>query len=107
MTPTAHTAASSGGRPLPWTSAPAPPTRTPTSGAQRSARARSFGPGGPVRTDTIFDGERVTGAGQAVATDIIEAAATAYARAVSSAVARAHALAETPADPALSGTTTP
>ena len=63
--------------------------------------------GGPVRTDTIHQGERVTGAGQAVAPDIIEAAATAYARAVSGAVAKAKGLAETPADPELSATHTP
>jgi len=60
-------------------------------------------PAAAVRTDTpgLLTGERVTGAGQAVATDIIAAAATAYARALSNAVARATALADAPADPAL------
>jgi 2-isopropylmalate synthase len=42
----------------------------------------------------VLKGERVTGAGQAVATDIIQAAGTAYARAVTNAVAKAHAVAE-------------
>jgi len=42
----------------------------------------------------VLAGERVTGAGQAVATDIIEAAATAYARALTSAVRKAQAAAE-------------
>ncbi len=51
-------------------------------------------PGSAVRSDTpgVLSGERVTGSGQAVATDIIEAAATAYVRALSSAVAKAEAL---------------
>ena len=44
----------------------------------------------------VLAGERVTGAGQAVATDIIEAAAIAYARALSTAVGRARAAAEAP-----------
>ncbi|UTI62924.1 2-isopropylmalate synthase [Paraconexibacter antarcticus] len=42
----------------------------------------------------VLKGERVTGAGQAVATDIIQAAGTAYARAVTSAVHKAQAVAE-------------
>ena len=45
----------------------------------------------------VLTGERVTGAGQAVATDIIEAASVAYARAVSTAIGRARAAAESPA----------
>jgi 2-isopropylmalate synthase len=45
----------------------------------------------------VLAGERVTGAGQAVATDIIEAAAVAYARAVSTAIGRARAAVESPA----------
>jgi 2-isopropylmalate synthase len=49
----------------------------------------------------VLAGERVTGAGQAVATDIIEAAAIAYARALSTAVGRARAAAEAPAPEAL------
>ena len=55
-------------------------------------------PAAAVRTDTpgLLTGERVSGAGQAVATDIIEAAATAYMRALSSAVAKASALAAAP-----------
>jgi 2-isopropylmalate synthase len=44
--------------------------------------------------DGVLKGERVTGAGQAVATDIIPAAGTAYARAVTSAVHKAQAVAE-------------
>ncbi len=44
----------------------------------------------------VLAGERVTGAGQAVATDIIEAGGIAYARALSSAVRRAQAAAEAP-----------
>ncbi len=44
----------------------------------------------------VLRGERVTGAGQAVATDIIEAAAIAYARALTSAVRKAHAAAAVP-----------
>ena len=42
----------------------------------------------------VLAGERVTGAGQAVATDIIEAAAIAYIRAITSAIRKAHAAAE-------------
>ncbi|QEC49180.1 2-isopropylmalate synthase [Baekduia soli] len=57
-----------------------------------------------VKTDTpgVLTGRRVTGAGQAVATDIIEAAATAYVRALGNAVQKAQAavtdaeLAQTP-----------
>jgi 2-isopropylmalate synthase len=57
-----------------------------------------------VRTSTpgVLTGQRVTGAGQAVATDIIEAAAIAYVRALGNAVTRAQAavtdaeLAQTP-----------
>jgi 2-isopropylmalate synthase len=37
--------------------------------------------------------ERATGAGQAVTTDIIEAAGTAYARALTNAVRRVHSMA--------------
>ncbi|WP_372788413.1 2-isopropylmalate synthase [Paraconexibacter sp.] len=47
-------------------------------------------------TPGVLAGERVTGAGQAVATDIIEAAGEAYARALSSAVRRARAAADAP-----------
>jgi 2-isopropylmalate synthase len=48
-----------------------------------------------VKTDTpgVLTGQRVTGAGQAVATDIIEAAAIAYVRALGNAVDRAQAAA--------------
>jgi 2-isopropylmalate synthase len=46
------------------------------------------------QTPGTLSGERVTGAGQAVATDIIDAAATAYARAVSNGVGKALALAD-------------
>ena len=46
----------------------------------------------------VLAGERVTGAGQAVATDIIEAAAIAYIRAITSAVRTAHAAAEADGD---------
>ncbi len=58
-------------------------------------------PAAAVRTDTpgLLTGERVSGSGQAVATDIIEAAATAYVRALSSAVAQATALAAAPEEP--------
>jgi 2-isopropylmalate synthase len=49
-----------------------------------------------VGTPGVLAGERVTGAGQAVATDIIEAAGEAYARALSSAVRRARAAADAP-----------
>jgi 2-isopropylmalate synthase len=42
----------------------------------------------------VLAGERVTGAGQAVATDIIQAAGAAYARALTSAVRKAQAAAE-------------
>jgi 2-isopropylmalate synthase len=42
----------------------------------------------------VLAGERVTGAGQAVATDIIQAAGTAYARALTSAVRKAQAVAD-------------
>jgi 2-isopropylmalate synthase len=45
----------------------------------------------------VLAGQRVTGAGQAVATDIIEAAAVAYVRALSNAVGRARAALEAPA----------
>ncbi len=57
-------------------------------------------PAAAIRTDTpgVLTGERVTGSGQAVATDIIEAAARAYVRALSNAVAQASALAGTPAE---------
>jgi len=48
--------------------------------------------------DGVLAGERVTGAGQAVATDIIEAAAIAYARALSTAAGRARAASEVPAE---------
>ena len=59
---------------------------------------------GPLANATeAGESRRSTGAGQAVATDIIEAAATAYVRALSSAVAQASALAEVPAEE-LSGT---
>ncbi len=63
-------------------------------------------PAAAVRSDTpgTLTGERVTGAGQAVATDIIEAAATAYVRALSSAVAKAAALATAPEEPVTSPT---
>jgi hypothetical protein len=44
----------------------------------------------------VLRGERVTGSGQAVATDIIEAAAIAYVRALTSAVRKAHAAAAVP-----------
>ncbi|HEX6389289.1 MAG TPA: 2-isopropylmalate synthase [Solirubrobacteraceae bacterium] len=44
----------------------------------------------------VLTGERVAGAGQAVATDIIEAAAIAYVRALTSAVRKAHAAAAVP-----------
>jgi 2-isopropylmalate synthase len=46
-----------------------------------------------VRHDTpgVLSGQRVTGAGQAVTTDIIEAAAIAYVRALSNAISKAHA----------------
>jgi 2-isopropylmalate synthase len=61
-------------------------------------------PGDAVRTDTpgVLTGQRVTGAGQAVTTDIIEAAAIAYVRALGNAVGKAQAavsdaeLAQTP-----------
>ena len=58
-------------------------------------------PAAAVRSETpgVVSGERVTGAGQAVATDIIEAAATAYVRALSGAVAKAAALAAAPTGP--------
>jgi 2-isopropylmalate synthase len=46
----------------------------------------------------VLAGERVTGAGQAVATDIIEAAAVAYIRAITSSIRKAHAAAETDGD---------
>jgi 2-isopropylmalate synthase len=57
-----------------------------------------------VKSDTpgVLTGQRVTGAGQAVTTDIIEAAAIAYVRALGNAVTKAHAavtdaeLAQTP-----------
>jgi len=57
-------------------------------------------PRAAVRSETpgTLSGERVTGAGQAVATDIIAAAATAYARAVTNAVSKAVALAAAPAE---------
>jgi 2-isopropylmalate synthase len=42
----------------------------------------------------VLKGERVTGAGQAVATDIIQAAGTAYTRAMTNAVHKAHAVAQ-------------
>jgi 2-isopropylmalate synthase len=42
----------------------------------------------------VLAGERVTGAGQAVATDIIQAAGTAYARALTNAVRKARAAAD-------------
>jgi 2-isopropylmalate synthase len=53
-------------------------------------------PAAAIKTDFagVLAGERVTGAGQAVATDIIQAAGTAYARALTSAVRKAHAVAE-------------
>jgi 2-isopropylmalate synthase len=55
-------------------------------------------PASAVKADIpgVLSGERVTGAGQAVATDIIAAAATAYARALSTAMRRAQAAAEAP-----------
>jgi len=64
-------------------------------------------PGAAVHTATpgLLTGERVTGAGQAVATDIIAAAATAYARALSNAVSKANVLAAVPPDPALTAPT--
>jgi 2-isopropylmalate synthase len=48
-----------------------------------------------VKSDTpgVLTGQRVTGAGQAVTTDIIEAAAIAYVRALGNAVTKAHAAA--------------
>ncbi len=63
-------------------------------------------PAAAVHTATpgVLSGERVTGSGQAVATDIIEAAATAYVRALSSAVAKAAALAAAPVEPVSSAT---
>ncbi len=48
------------------------------------------------QTPGVLSGERVTGAGQAVATDIIEASAIAYLRALTSAVRKAHAVAALP-----------
>ncbi|MBI5104307.1 MAG: 2-isopropylmalate synthase [Solirubrobacterales bacterium] len=48
----------------------------------------------------VLAGQRVTGAGQAVATDIIEASATAYVRALSNAVGKAQAAADAAPDPA-------
>ncbi len=64
-------------------------------------------PEAAVRSQTpgTLSGERVTGAGQAVATDIIAAAATAYARAVTNAVSKATALAAAPVDPVLAAPT--
>ncbi len=50
-------------------------------------------------TPGVLAGARVTGAGQAVATDIIDAAAGAYARALTSAMGRARAMAEDAVDP--------
>jgi 2-isopropylmalate synthase len=44
--------------------------------------------------------ERATGAGQAVTTDIIEAAGIAYTRALTNAVRRVHAMAESQEEPA-------
>jgi 2-isopropylmalate synthase len=63
-------------------------------------------PRAAVRSETpgTLSGERVTGAGQAVATDIIDAAATAYARAVTNAVSKATALAAAPAEAVTSPT---
>ncbi|WP_205698446.1 2-isopropylmalate synthase [Conexibacter sp. SYSU D00693] len=63
-------------------------------------------PGDAVKTDIpgVLDGERVTGAGQAVATDIIAASATAYVRALGTAVRRARVAAE---DRVAAGTATP
>ncbi len=54
-------------------------------------------PAAAIKADMpgVLDGERVTGAGQAVATDIIEAAGNAYARALTSAVRKAQAAAAT------------
>ena len=53
----------------------------------------------------VIAGERVTGAGQAVSTDVIEASAHAYARAVSNAVNKAQLMAQAPpADGALTPT---
>jgi 2-isopropylmalate synthase len=46
----------------------------------------------------ILAGRRVTGAGQAVATDIIASSASAYVRALSNAVRRARAVADAPED---------
>jgi 2-isopropylmalate synthase len=48
----------------------------------------------------VLQRERATGAGQAVTTDIIEAAGIAYARALTNAVRRMHAVAEEEAEPA-------
>ncbi len=59
------------------------------------------------QTPGTLSGERVTGTGQAVATDIIDAAATAYARAVSNAVSKALALVEAPETTAAASTPTP
>jgi 2-isopropylmalate synthase len=58
-------------------------------------------PGAAVHTGTpgVLTGERTTGAGQAVATDIIAAAATAYARALSNAVSKVTTLAAAPVQP--------
>ncbi|PTL54161.1 2-isopropylmalate synthase [Paraconexibacter algicola] len=47
-------------------------------------------------TPGVLAGERVTGAGQAVATDILEAGGTAYVRALSAAVRRAQLAADAP-----------
>ncbi len=55
-------------------------------------------PAATPAADGVLAGERVTGAGQAVATDIIGAAGIAYARALTNAVARARAVAPVPAD---------
>ena len=53
-------------------------------------------PAAAIKADIpgVLAGERVTGAGQAVDTDIIQAAGTAYARALTSAVRKAQAAAE-------------
>jgi 2-isopropylmalate synthase len=48
----------------------------------------------------VLQRERATGAGQAVTTDIIEAAGIAYTRALTNAVRRMHAMAEEEAEPA-------
>jgi 2-isopropylmalate synthase len=48
----------------------------------------------------VLQRERATGAGQAVTTDIIEAAGIAYARALTNAVRRMHAMAQEEAEPA-------